>query len=444
MADIYANKLRMLAFSLPGLGLNTLVTAIFVFVPVVYTEYRGMDPALVGLIFFLAKIVDMVAAPIWGNFMDSYKTRFGRRKPWLLVSVPILITAVFMLFTPPDDVSTLYLFFFLAMLYIGWDAWTISHTSWALELSRNYDRRSRITALLQVMSMIGAILIGIVPAILEWVGILDFERKTTIIGWFIIIVLPLTAILSVVSLPERETPNKPHISFLKGFKIIIYNFALLRLLAANILISFSTYFIQGLFVFFVSYTLGLADLIGVILSSLLIGGLIGLPIWLWISQKTNKHKTVQIAMLTGAVAPIALLLLPPENILLTIIAFTIVGLNTSANEFLPRTMMADVCDKDHIESGSERMGLYYSILQLSSKFASGSGILIGFSFLSFFNFSPELGINNTQQSLENLRYLIVLLPMIANFLVIILMLKYPISREYQDNMRKKIESNEKA
>ena len=148
-------------------------------------------------------------------------------------------------------------------------------------------------------------------------------------------------------------------------------------------------------------------------------------------------------MLTGAIAPIALLLLPPENILLTIIAFTIVGLNTSANEFLPRTMMADVCDKDHIESGSERMGLYYSILQLSSKFASGSGILIGFSFLSFFGFNPELGINNTKESLENLRYLIVLLPVLANLLVILLMLKYPISREYQDNMRKKIESIEK-
>ncbi|OUU80582.1 MAG: hypothetical protein CBC38_00965 [Gammaproteobacteria bacterium TMED78] len=442
MSDIYPNKTKMLGFSLPALGLNTLVTAIFVFVPVIYAEHRGMDPALVGLIFFLAKIVDMVAAPIWGNFMDTHRTKFGRRRPWLIVSVAILVPAVFMLFNPPDNVSTLYLFSFLAMLYIGWDAWTISHTSWALELSRDYDRRSRITGLLQVMSMLGAIITSLVPATLERMGILDFETKTSIIGWAIIFILPITAFICVLSVPERRTDNKSHIGFKKGLSILMNNFALLRLLTANILISFSTYFVQGLFIFFVSYTLRLQDWTGMILTSLLVGGLIGLPVWLFISQKVNKHRTVQIAMLTGTITPISLLFIPPENIFLSVLAFLIVGLNTSANEFLPRTMMADVCDKDHIETGSERMGLYYSILQLSSKFASGTGILIGFSFLSFFGFDPELGIDNPQESLDRLRYLIVLLPIIANALVIILMLKYPISREDQKNMRKIIESKE--
>ena len=83
MSEIYASKLRMLGFSLPGLGLNTLVTAVFVFLPALYVESRGLPTATVGLVFFLAKIIDMVAAPIWGTFMDSYKTRWGRRRPWL-------------------------------------------------------------------------------------------------------------------------------------------------------------------------------------------------------------------------------------------------------------------------------------------------------------------------------------------------------------------------
>ena len=119
-----------------------------------------------------------------------------------------------------------------------------------------------------------------------------------------------------------------------------------------------------------------------------------------------------------------------------------IGLNTSANEFLPRAMMADVCDLDHVEIGSERMGLYYSLLQLSSKFASGTGLLIGFSFLTVFGFDPELGLNNTEEALNRLRYLVVALPVLAYAVVAALLWRYPISRERQRQMRTLIEERE--
>ena len=218
--------------------------------------------------------------------------------------------------------------------------------------------------------------------------------------------------------------------------------ALLRLLVVNALLTFSTYFVQGLFVFFVSYSLGLEDRIGFILAFLIVGGLLGLPVWLHLAQAWNKHRAMQVAFTTGAVAPLVLLALPPGMLFWTVAAFLVVGLNTSANEFLPRTMMADVCDQDHVESGSERMGLYYSLLQLSSKLASGTGIFIGFSFLAAFGFDPELGMNNTEEALQRLRYLIVALPVLAYSIVVALLWGYPISRERQQEMRAIIEERE--
>jgi Na+/melibiose symporter-like transporter len=209
------------------------------------------------------------------------------------------------------------------------------------------------------------------------------------------------------------------------------------------LLTFSTYFVQGLFVFFVSYTLNLEGRIGFILVFLVVGGLIGLPVWVRLSENWSKHHAMQMAVTTGAIAPLLLLVLPPGNVALTTAAFLIVGLNTSANEFLPRAMMADVCDHDHVQSGSERMGLYYSLLQLSSKFASGIGIFIGFSFLALFGFDPELGSDNTADALQRLRYLIVALPVLAYAIVIGLMWRYPISRERQHEMRDIIEERER-
>jgi Na+/melibiose symporter-like transporter len=433
----------MIGFSLPALGLNALLTSVFVFLPSLYAEHRGLGTAAVGFIFLMAKFTDMIAAPIWGLFMDSYKTRWGRRRPWLALSVPILMLAILMIYNPPESAAALYLFAWLTTLYMGWNAWTISHTSWALELSRDYDRRARITGLLQVMVMIGGILISLVPTIMERLASPTYEEKASAIGWFLIIVLPITATICLLSVPERETPNRPHLGFRKGAAILFSNMALFRLLVANALLSFSTYFVQGLFVFFVAYTLNLEDRIGSILVFLVIGGLIGLPIWIKLSENRSKHGAMQIAVITGALAPLLLLILPSGQLALTTAAFLVVGLNTSANEFLPRAMMADVCDQDHLQSGSERMGLYYSLLQLSSKFASGMGIFIGFSFLSVFGFDPELGLDNTAEALQRLRYLIVALPMIAYLVVIGLMWRYPINREKQHEMRDIIEEQEK-
>ena len=442
MSDIRASNIRMIGFSLPALGLNSLVTAVVVFLPTLYAEHRGFGAATVGLIFFLAKIIDMIAAPAWGLFMDSYSTRWGRRRPWLALSVPILVLAILMVYNPPESVSALYLFGWLALLYFGWDAWTISHTSWALELSRDYDRRSRITGLLQVSVIAGGILISLVPAIMERIAAPTYPELVSAIGWFMIVVLPVTAIICLFSVPERQTPDRPHLGFRRGAAILFSNMALLRLMIVNALLTFSTYFVQGLFVFFVSYTLGLEDRIGFILTFLIIGGLIGLPVWLRLAQFWNKHRAMQTAVITGALAPLSLLILPSGALVWTVAAFMVIGLNSSANEFLPRAMMADVCDQDHVESGSERMGLYYSLLQLSSKFASGSGLFIGFSFLAVFGFDPELGSSNTQEALDRLRYLVVALPILAYAVVTALLLRYPISRERQRRMRAIIEERE--
>ena len=179
--------------------------------------------------------------------------------------------AILMLYNPPESASLLYLFVWLSVLYVGWSAWTISHTSWALELSRDYDRRSRITGLLQLMAMVGGIMIALVPAIMERVTSPTFIEKTSAIGWFMIVLLPLTSVICIASLPERKTPNRPHIGFRRGASLVFSNMPLLRVLIANATLGFSWVLLQALFVFFVTYALGLQDWLGFLLVCLIVG-----------------------------------------------------------------------------------------------------------------------------------------------------------------------------
>jgi Na+/melibiose symporter-like transporter len=274
---------------------------------------------------------------------------------------------------------------------------------------------------------------------MERVSTPTFEEKVSAVSVFLVIALPLAVVICLFSMPERQVPPQPSLGFKKGLSILLGNKAVYRVLLANALLGFSGFFVQGLFVFFVSYTLNLADRIGFILLFLIIGGLISVPVWIKLSARLGKHKTLQVAVFIGTLAPLLLLVLPTDAVVLTAIAFTVIGVNSSANEFLPRAMMADVCDYDSVTSGSERMALYYSLLQLSSKLVAGLGIFVGFSFLTFFGFYPELGKANTAEAIQNLRYLIVALPVAAHFIVIALMWRYPITREHQRDMQRILE-----
>jgi GPH family glycoside/pentoside/hexuronide:cation symporter len=134
--------------------------------------------------------------------------------------------------------------------------------------------------------------------------------------------------------------------------------------------------------------------------------------------------------------------LPPGHHWLTAFAFLFVGAITSAHELFPRTMIADVCDHDQAQSGTERMGLYYALLQLSSKLAAGlmaSGIYMA---LSWIGFDPNAGAENSQEMIDNVRYLIVFTPIAAYMVVVLLMWKYPIDRKRQKELRRIIEERE--
>jgi len=218
---------------------------------------------------------------------------------------------------------------------------------------------------------------------------------------------------------------------------------LLRVLIANATLGFSWVLLQALFVFFVTYALGLEDWLGFLLACLIVGGLLFLPLWIKLSQSWHKHGAMQAAMITGSATLLLLLFLPAGNVILAAIAFLLVGANSSALEFLPRAMMADVCDHDHIQGGSERMALYYSLLQLSSKIAAGLTVFIALSILGVVGFDPELGVENTPEAVRNLRYVVVGLPAAAYACVVIMLLGYPISRERQHEMRAEIEERER-
>jgi len=438
------SKRSMAGFAFPATPLAGFLQSKYILLMPLYAITMGLDVKAIAGIFFTTKMFDVVTDPIFGIVSDKYRTPWGRRRPWLVLGTLILMLAIYMLFIPGEQVGPSYLFGWLLVVYVGWTLTTVSHTAWALELSADYDQRTDITGWLQVAAMIGMMMVALLPAAMEQFGTPTHAEKVAAVGWLLIILLPVAVFVCLRSLPEPETPPPAHIGFRRAIAIVAGNWALLRLLAANAAITAAYAVVQSLFVFFVTYTLLLGHRTGFTLFFLMVGGMAFIPVWVKLAQHFSKHVTMQLAVIYGMVVPVLLFFLPPGELWLTAIAFLFVGAITSAHELLPRTMMADVCDYDQAESGTERMGLYYSLLQLSSKLAAGlmaSAIYVG---LAWFGFDADAGAENSQATIDNVRYLIVFTPIIAYLFVLLLMWKYPIDRDRQKELRRIIDERSGA
>jgi Na+/melibiose symporter-like transporter len=153
---------------------------IAVYLPRFYSEGMGLSLVTVGTIFTIARIWDVITDPIMGVLIDKFDTRWGRRKHWIALSVPLLVLSVWMVFMPNrEDVSATYLLTWLILLYIGYTMMAITHQSWGAELSKSYDDRSRLFGWREIFVIGGMTVVLALPAAMELTGRTDQVTKVS-------------------------------------------------------------------------------------------------------------------------------------------------------------------------------------------------------------------------------------------------------------------------
>ena len=167
-----------------------------------FTARVGLSLITVGMIFTLARIWDVITDPMMGWLIDRYETRWGRRKHWIAISVPILVIAIYHVFLPdPSSVTPLYLGFWLIVLYVGYTMLAISHQSWGAELTRTYDERSRLFGWREIFVIGGMTIVLALPAISELTGSDDQATKVASMGIFCLVMFPLLALPTLYFVP---------------------------------------------------------------------------------------------------------------------------------------------------------------------------------------------------------------------------------------------------
>jgi len=96
---------QLFVYSIAETPMSMASIPVALFLPAFYTQDLGLGMTSVGLILMLARFWDVVTDPVIGYMSDRTQSRFGRRKPWVLVSLPLVMLAVYHLFMPGETVS---------------------------------------------------------------------------------------------------------------------------------------------------------------------------------------------------------------------------------------------------------------------------------------------------------------------------------------------------
>lgn len=435
----------LIAYGLPGLPLAVLTLPVYIFIPTLYSQDLGLDLAMIGLILAVTRIVDAVSDPVIGVLSDKTQSRFGRRKPWLVLATPLTMLCLYMLFVPPDDAGPLYLLVWSLTLTVAWTMILLPYGAWGAELSGDYDTRTRITATREGLVLAGTMAATALPAFLTFMGMPDVRTHTAYIAIMVLVLLPVTVLWAGLAVPDTKwvQPATP-LSFKKGMALLGRNGPFLRLIASYLINAVANGLPATLFILFVNHVIG-EENYGPILFAYFLSGLLAIPFWLLVSYRFGKHRTWVAAMLWACAIFIWTPFVVGEgDVTLFLIISILSGIGVGADLALPASIQADVIDLDRLETGEQRTGLFFALWSVATKMALALAAAIAFLTLAGVGFDAQADwvTGNSAFALQTLALLYAGLPVLLKLIAISLMWSFPIDAAKQQEIRTRIDAAE--
>lgn len=403
------------------------------YIPRLYATEMGISLTFIGLVITCAAIFDAITDPVMGHFSDRLNTRWGRRKPWIVIGIPIYLVAVWMLLNPSVGITVIYLGFFFLLLRASTTLFVLPYTAWGLELSSDYHARTMIQSAREKYVIAGLLSAAALIMFSEEVfGSAEASFVLRNISLVVVVLIPLGAALALWKVPEVPTYNAPRVSFKDGISRMYQNKLFFRLLIIELLIHGGENFRNTLSLLFIQDYIGLPT-VGRALLLYFGAGLLAIPFWDWIANRFGKHQSLAAAMVLVSIVSIGVLTVRDGEFTKFYILFALKGFCFGAFAYLPRAMLADVVDLDTIRSGSSRPASYYAILGFVTKCAASFGGL-SLPILAFIGYSTAQGTTNSPTELMWLGALYGLVPTFVFVFAFYLCITWPLNAKLHEKV----------
>ncbi len=366
-------------------------------------EESGLKPLApivsMGIVMLFGRIIDAVSDPLIGYWSDKTVTRWGRRRPFIVVGFVLMALSMVLVWIPlvpyESMVNVFYVAVLLAVFWFGYTAAIAPYLALLPEIAPDREGRVKLSTFQAFFSQVSLIISGVVVPIL--LGVLGFLNTSMVLA-----LIGLTAMVSVVAVVREKHVSREKIaskiSLWEAVRVTATNRVFIFYLVPTAILVLSTTMLQTALSYAVTVSAGLEKKdVSLFYLPLILLSILTLPLYKKLAVRIGKKKLYLISMALFIIPTIMISLVgivPIDPRLYLLLNGAVAGVFVTPLLMLPNAIIADITDVDEEITGYRREAMYFGTQGLVTKTMAGLASILVSLLLGFFGYAPgnDLGI----------------------------------------------------
>ncbi len=431
------------------LGFSLTSTIIGAYFAIYLTDVVGVSPAIAALAIFVGGTWDYINDPIVGYISDRTRSRWGRRRPFLLFgALPIVLVFALMWWKPPFTSQTT-LAVYYSFLYALYDTVAtfayMPYFALTPELTSDYDERTELTTTRMFFFILGSLVAFTVPLLIVDGFNPSHAGRVLLMGGIFGTVSAIPLWLAFFGTRERqEFMNQEQTGVRQAVKAAGKNrpfiFGLVIFLFTWVTISI----IQLILLYYIKYVVQREAQSDLIMATIFVVAMLALPLWERVSRRLNKR----LAYITGIAFLMGVLLFlsslgPATDLTSLLILCVLAGIGVAAAHVLPWSIIPDAIEYGEWQTGERHEGMFYSLITLAQKIAVSIALPLALLVLNYSGYIPNSSFQPAT-AVTGIRIVAGPIPAILLGMGILFAALYPLGRENYSEIARNLEARRKS
>jgi GPH family glycoside/pentoside/hexuronide:cation symporter len=442
--DQKLSTLEKVGFGAGDMALNVVISSMMLIITFFYTDIYGLKTTDLALLFVLVKVVGALSDLVVGQMTDTFLTRWGRYRPYLLLLAVPYGASVFMVFSTPDwgyDAKLVWAYSTYILMTLMTSGVGVPYISLISGLTADPQERLSANGYRLFLAKVGAFMVTIIVPILaqRWGG------GNAATGYQA--AMALMAVLGVAlflfcffTTTERVVHQVQKQSLLEQAKVLMQNDQWLILCAVCVTGTIG-YVIRGsVAIYYAKYYLhGDTATVSAFLSLGVAAAILAMVVSTWVTKFYCKVKLFRYTQLMVAVLSVMIyLLVKPGDTVLAFVLYFALSLVVDLHAPVFWSAIAETIDYGHVKTGKRVSGFAFGGISVCQKAGMAvAGGMVGL-LLNYFHYQP-----NQEQSalaLQGIALMLSVIPGFFHFLMGALMFKYRISDAYYGTVKEDLKA----